>query len=133
MTGLFVLGVTGARGEEEFQPASTVDEVRQITNDAALSVTITGRGRAVHQDPPPGTVVAVRAQSVRIRFENTDVDDTDPLLFDQGLDFDASILGIRWDFNPYAALKAEYRNEEFDNGGRENNFRVQLSFVLAKL
>ena len=68
-----------------------------------------------------------------VRFEKTDVDDTDPLLFDQGLDFDASILGVRWDFNPYAALKAEYRNEEFDNGGRENNFRLQLSFVLAKL
>ena len=29
MTGLIVLGVTGARGEGEFQPASTVDEVRQ--------------------------------------------------------------------------------------------------------
>jgi hypothetical protein len=68
-----------------------------------------------------------------IRFEKTEVDGTDPLLFDQGLDFDASILGVRWDFNPYAALKAEYRNEEFDNNGRENNFRLQLSFVLAKL
>jgi len=67
------------------------------------------------------------------RFEKTDVDDTDPLLFDQGLDFEAAILGVRWDFNPYAALKAEYRNEEFDNAGRENNFRLQVSFVLAKL
>ena len=67
-----------------------------------------------------------------LRFEKTDVDNSDPLLFDQGLDFDASILGIRWDFNPYAALKAEYRNEEFANAGRENNFRVQVSFVLAK-
>ncbi len=68
-----------------------------------------------------------------VRFEKTEVDATDPLLFDQGLDFDASILGIRWDFNPYAALKAEYRNEEFDNNGRENNFRLQLSFVLVKI
>ena len=67
------------------------------------------------------------------RFEKTDVDNTDPLLFDQGLDYDASIFGVRWDFNPYAALKAEYRNEEFDNAGRENNFRLQVSFVLAKL
>ncbi len=61
------------------------------------------------------------------------MDNTDPLLFDQGLDYDASILGVRWDFNPYAALKAEYRNEEFSNAGRENNFRLQVSFVLAKL
>jgi hypothetical protein len=67
------------------------------------------------------------------RFEKTDVDNTDPLLFDQALDYDASILGVRWDFNPYAALKAEYRNEEFDNAGRENNFRLQVSFVLANL
>lgn len=68
-----------------------------------------------------------------LRFEKTDVDDTDPLLFDQGLDYEAGIIGVRWDFNPYAALKAEYRNEEFDNLGTENNFRLQLSFVLAKM
>jgi len=68
-----------------------------------------------------------------LRLEDTDVDSTDPLLFDQGLDHDARILGVRWDFNPYAALKFEYRNEEFNNAGRENNFRVQLSFVLSKL
>jgi hypothetical protein len=67
------------------------------------------------------------------RYEDTDVDDSDPLLFDQGLDYQAGILGVRWDFNPYAALKAEYRSEEYDNGGRENNFRLQLSFVLSKL
>ena len=68
-----------------------------------------------------------------LRFEYQDIDDTDPLLGVEGLDQEASILGVRWDFNPYAALKAEYRNEEFNNGGRENNFRVQISFVLAKL
>lgn len=67
------------------------------------------------------------------RLEKTEVDSTDPLLFDQGLDYEASILGVRWDFNAYAALKAEYRNEEFDNAGRENNFRLQVSFVLTKL
>ena len=65
------------------------------------------------------------------RLEKTEVDNTDPLLFDQGLDFEAGVLGVRWDFNPYAALKAEYRNEEFANAGRENNFRLQVSFVLA--
>lgn len=68
-----------------------------------------------------------------LRLEHTDVDNNDPLLGAQGLDYAAGILGVRWDFNPYAALKAEYRNEEFNSGGRENNFRVQLSFVLAKL
>jgi hypothetical protein len=67
------------------------------------------------------------------RYEKTEVDDTDPLLGDQGLDYEAAILGVRWDFSPYAALKGEYRNEEFDSGGREDNFRLQVSFVLAKL
>lgn len=67
------------------------------------------------------------------RLERTRVDDTDPLLGGDALDYDGGILGVRWDFNPYAALKAEYRNEEFDNGGRENNFRVQVALVLAKL
>jgi len=66
------------------------------------------------------------------RYESSKVDDSDPLLGDQGLNYEAAILGVRWDFSAYAAMKAEYRNEEFDNGGRENNFRLQVSFVLAK-
>ena len=56
-----------------------------------------------------------------------------PLLGGEALNYDGGILGVRWDFNPYAALKAEYRNEEFDNGGRENNFRLQIAIVLTKL
>jgi hypothetical protein len=67
------------------------------------------------------------------RYEYTNVDDSDPLLGDQALNYEAGILGVRWDFNPYAALKGEYRNEEFDGSGREDNFRLQISFVLAKL
>jgi hypothetical protein len=67
------------------------------------------------------------------RLESNRVDDSDPLLGAEGLNYDSGILGVRWDFNPYAALKAEYRNEEFDDSGRENNFRIQVSFVLAKL
>ena len=67
------------------------------------------------------------------RYERNRIDDSDPLLGDLGLDYDGGILGVRWDFNPYAALKAEYRNEEFNDNGRENNFRLQVSFVLVKL
>lgn len=67
------------------------------------------------------------------RLERTRVDDSDPLLGAEGLDYDGGILGVRWDFNPHAVLKAEYRNEEFDNAGREDNFRVQLAIVLTKL
>ena len=68
-----------------------------------------------------------------LRIEKTDVDDTDPLLGDQMLDYEAGIAGVRWDFTAFAALKAEYRSEEFNNAGRENNFRLQVSFVLTKL
>jgi hypothetical protein len=67
------------------------------------------------------------------RLEKTKVDATDPLLGDEGLNYEGAIIGARWDFTNFAALKAEYRREEFDNGGAENNFRVQFSFVLAKL
>ena len=67
------------------------------------------------------------------RLEKTEIDASDPLLGGRGLDYDAGIVGARWDFNPFAALKAEYRREEFGNAGRENNFRLQLSFVLTQL
>jgi hypothetical protein len=67
------------------------------------------------------------------RLERTRVDDSDPMLGTEALDYDGGIIGVRWDFNSYAAIKIEYRNEEFDNAGRENNFRVQVSFALAKL
>jgi hypothetical protein len=68
-----------------------------------------------------------------VRYERNRIDDSDPLLGGQGLDYDGGIFGVRWDFNPFAALKGEYRNEEFAGGGRENNFRLQVSFVLTKL
>ena len=67
------------------------------------------------------------------RFEQNRVDDSDPLLGAEALNFDSGVVGVRWDFNPYATLKAEYRNEKFDDGIRENNFRLQISFVLAKM
>ena len=48
----------------------TVAEVRQITASTALDVEISGRGRAVSQSPPPGTVVAVENARVVLRFES---------------------------------------------------------------
>lgn len=68
-----------------------------------------------------------------LRYESNEVDDTDPLLGAEGLNYESGIMGVRLDFNPHAALKAEYRNEEFNNGGRENNFRLQLAIVLSNL
>jgi len=46
----------------------TVDEVRQMTA-GRIRVELSGHGRAVSQQPPPGTVFALDSGPVRIRFE----------------------------------------------------------------
>ena len=74
-----------------------------------------------------------RALKPYARFERIDVDDADPLLGGRGLDYEAGIAGIRWDFSNFAALKAEYRNESFGNASRDDSFYLQLSVVLATL
>jgi hypothetical protein len=45
-----------------------VDEVRQMTA-GRIQVKISGQGRAVSQQPPPGTVFALDSGLVTIRFE----------------------------------------------------------------
>lgn len=67
-----------------------------------------------------------------IRAEQVDVAGTDPLLSGLNLDYEGVIAGVRYDFAPSASLKFEYHNEEFGNLGREDNFLVQLSMVLAR-
>jgi cell division protein FtsI (penicillin-binding protein 3) len=46
----------------------TVDEVRQMTA-GRIEVKISGQGRAVSQQPPPGTIFALDSGPVTIRFE----------------------------------------------------------------
>ena len=46
----------------------TVDEVRQMTA-GRIEVKISGEGRAVAQQPPPGTIFALDSGAVSIRFE----------------------------------------------------------------
>jgi cell division protein FtsI (penicillin-binding protein 3) len=46
----------------------TVEEVKRITAEGALAVEISGSGRAIAQEPPPGTVLAAREGRVRVRF-----------------------------------------------------------------
>ncbi len=46
----------------------TVAEVRQMTA-GRIDVKISGRGRAITQRPPPGTVFALNSGPVTIRFE----------------------------------------------------------------
>ncbi len=66
-----------------------------------------------------------------IRIEEIDVGQNDPLFGGLGLDYEGVIVGVRFDFTSYAALKFEYHNEEFNNGGRENNFIVQLTMLIG--
>ena len=66
-----------------------------------------------------------------VRIEEVDVGANDPLLMGLGLDYEAVIAGVRFDFTSYAALKFEYHSEKFDNGGRENNFIVQLTMFIG--
>jgi cell division protein FtsI (penicillin-binding protein 3) len=47
----------------------TVAEVRAVTAKSQLHVEISGNGRAVAQDPPPGTVLATRGTRIQVRFE----------------------------------------------------------------
>ena len=46
----------------------TVEEVMQITEKSGLRVKVTGSGRAIAQDPPPGTVVAAGEGTVHVEF-----------------------------------------------------------------
>ena len=68
-----------------------------------------------------------------MRLERNRIDASDPLLGMRDLDYEGGILGFRWDFSRYAAIKGEYRNEKFGDRDRENNFRVQVAFVLSRL
>ena len=73
-----------------------------------------------------------RASNVKpyLRVENLDVDNDDPLLGGLDLDYEGYVAGARWDFSPYASLKAEVRSEEFGVADRRTSFWLQLSFVF---
>jgi hypothetical protein len=48
----------------------TQSEVRQITANTELGVKMSGRGRAVGQEPPAGTIVGTAQALVFIHFED---------------------------------------------------------------
>jgi len=58
-------------GDRVFLPdfrGLTVEEVKRITEDTSLVVEVVGYGRAIAQDPRPGTIVAGPAVGVVVRF-----------------------------------------------------------------
>jgi hypothetical protein len=64
------------------------------------------------------------------RIERVDVPEANPLLGALGLDYRGAILGLRYDFAPFAALKAEYRNERFVLPERHHSLVLQASFAI---
>lgn len=67
------------------------------------------------------------------RLERLSGADADPLLAPVHTDYTAGIAGLRYDFAPFAALKAEYRNERFGAPERFHSLYLQASFVLPNI
>ena len=65
------------------------------------------------------------------RYENTDVDADDPLLGGLGLNFERLLVGVRWDFSYYAALKGEFRSEDREGVNDVDSFWLQIAFVIG--
>ena len=63
------------------------------------------------------------------RMERLFVDDADPV-FAGVRDYDATIGGLRWDFETLAALKAEFRRDRWAGGEWLNSLLVQASIVV---
>lgn len=65
------------------------------------------------------------------RWENMEVDLSDPVFGSALPDYDALVAGVRYDLEGLAALKAEYRNEKFAGGSAVNSLVMQASFAIA--
>ncbi|HEV2131702.1 MAG TPA: hypothetical protein VGR27_11395, partial [Longimicrobiaceae bacterium] len=65
------------------------------------------------------------------RLERIDVPTANPLLGPRNLSYRAGILGVRYDFAPFAALKAEFRDERFADPGSFRSLHLQASFAVS--
>ena len=73
---------------------------------------------------------AARSLQPYIRYEDMDVDEADPVFAGLVADYEAVVVGLRYDFVQLAALKAEYRSEEVGGGPRTDAYYVQASFAI---
>lgn len=64
------------------------------------------------------------------RYENMEIDDADVVLGGLVPDYQAVVVGLRYDFAALAALKAEYRAETVAGGARMDAYYVQASFAM---
>jgi len=64
------------------------------------------------------------------RLERLDADSKDPVFGTVVGDYRAVIGGLRYDFETLAALKAEYRREQFAGGPKVNGLYLQVAFAI---
>ena len=64
------------------------------------------------------------------RLERLDADSKDPVFGTVVGDYRAVIGGLRYDFESLAALKAEYRREQFAGGPKVNGLYLQIAFAI---
>jgi len=98
-----------------------------------------GTGTTVHSEAGyvqlayrlPGSADAFKPYG---RWERVIVPPTDPLLgaLTPNLNYTALIAGLRWDFAPVAALKAEYRREKANSATGYDTFVLQSSFTFPR-
>jgi hypothetical protein len=67
-----------------------------------------------------------------MRFDKVSADNDD-LLFASDQSWEGMTVGVRWDFNNFAAFKLEYRNEKQGDESRVDSIVAQVSFVLLDL
>ena len=72
-----------------------------------------------------------------VRYEQVDDPEDNDFVFAPALGYTALVGGIRWDFSDFAAIKAEYRDEEINAvGGAPDDGQsllLNLSFVIPNL
>ncbi len=73
---------------------------------------------------------AAHAFKPYVRAERTTIAANDVIFAPLALGYKGGIGGIRYDFNPFAALKAEYRRERFQGNSWSNGAYVQASFTV---
>jgi hypothetical protein len=74
-----------------------------------------------------------RALKPYARVERLAIGDGDPVFPADEMEYRAALAGLRFDFAPFAALKAEYRLERFAGSERSHSFHLQASFVAPIL
>jgi hypothetical protein len=64
------------------------------------------------------------------RLERLGIDEDDRIFLATVPDYEAQVVGVRWDFSALAALKAEARREKVGSAAAANSLYVQAALVV---